>query len=168
MRRARRRLLAAGAGIALIQACRPAAVLARFPALRLPSLDGGGTLADIEGALVVNYWATWCAPCRSEMPSLERLSKRLPPGVRLLGVTVDEDLNLAREWLRKLGITFAIFADPGTRRSRDALGIHTIPETLLVSPERRILERTKGAREWDSDEQLAGILRRLNRAAERR
>lgn len=160
MRPARRRVLIAGLAAALLPGCGQKPAAQRFPALALPSLDDtGATLATLSGsALLVNYWATWCAPCRHEMPSLERLSRKLPPEVRLVAVTVDEDLNLAREWLRKLGITFPVFADPGTQVSRDALRIAVLPETLLVSADSRILERTRGAREWDSEEALAGIV----------
>jgi thiol-disulfide isomerase/thioredoxin len=166
--RCRRRLLAAGLGIALLPACRDVPVDERLPPLPLRALEGEGSLAALPGPMLVNYWATWCAPCRDEMPSLERLGRRLAGAVRLVGVTVDEDLNLAREWLRKLGITFPVFADPGTRLSRPSLRIQSIPETLLVSDDRRILMRTRGAREWDSEEALREIQRALGRAAEPR
>jgi thiol-disulfide isomerase/thioredoxin len=165
MRLPRRRVLIGGLGFALLQGCSHPAAAERFPALDLRALDESGSLASVTGALLVNYWATWCAPCRDEMPSLERLSRRLPGTVRLVGVTVDEDLNLAREWLRKLGVTFPVFADPGTRLSREPLRIHTIPETLLVGADRRILQRTRGARQWDTDEALAAIQRALSQSA---
>jgi hypothetical protein len=71
---------------------------------------------------------------------------------------VDEDLNLAREWLRKERITFANLADPGMRASRAVLSLGALPETLLVAADRRILTRIKGAREWDRGESLAAIL----------
>lgn len=168
MRPARRRVLVAGLAAALLHGCGQKPPAQRFPALALKSLDGtDATLAGMGGgALLVNYWATWCAPCRHEMPSLERLSRRLPPEVRLVAVSIDDDLNLAREWLRKLGITFPVFADPGMQVSRDALRIDVLPETFLVAAQGGILQRTRGAREWDSEEALAAIVSALARAGE--
>lgn len=166
MRIRRRQVLAAGIGVVLVGACAPEVREARFPALALPALEGkGNTFAALEGALLVNYWATWCGPCREEMPSLERLSRRLPAGVRVVAVTVDEDLNLAREWLRKLGISFPVFADPGMRASRGELDLKALPETFLVASDRRILQRTSGARDWDAEESRAAIAQALGGSA---
>ena len=153
----RRRLLLAALGTLLLNGCSQTQV-ERFPRLELKSLDAA---TDLEGTVLVNFWATWCAPCRREMASLERLSRRLEGRVRVVGVCVDEDLNLAREWLRKERITFANLADPGMRASRAALPLTGLPETLLVAADRRILARTKGAREWDSEASVAAILAAL-------
>lgn len=173
MKSYRRRLVCAGIAAALLAACGEKPRAQPFPALAVPPLDGsGGTLETLHrraqgaprsGFLLINYWATWCAPCREEMPSLERLSRKLPPEVGVVAVTVDEDLNLAREWLRKLGITFPVFADPAMRLSRGALGMDVLPETFLVAPDRLILERTRGAREWDADASYGGILAAVSR-----
>ena len=92
-----------------------------FPALDLPALDGPPlNLGDYRGrVLVLNVWATWCAPCREEMPSLQRLSERFPSGrFAVVGLTVDEDTNLAREFLLKYGIRFPSASDP----ARTSLG----------------------------------------------
>ena len=159
--RGRRRFLATA--LALLAGCgraKPAA--ARFPRLALPPLEGAAGEDPFRGPVLVNYWATWCGPCRREMASLERLRARLAGRVRVLGVTVDEDLNLAREWLRREGVRFAVLADPGARLSRVPLALEALPETFLLDAGRRILERTKGARDWDSDDSVVRILRRLD------
>lgn len=103
-------------------------------------------------ALVINFWATWCAPCRNEMPSLERLSHRLPGYVRVIGVTVDQDLNLAREFVRARRLTFPVYAEGAGRPLQSALSVKTLPETVLVSAEGAIVARVAGARDWDSAE----------------
>ena len=127
--------------------------------LALPSLEGGAAFPHGE-ILLVNYWATWCAPCRGEMAGLERLARRLAPRVRVVGVTVDEDLFLAREWLRRERVTFANFADPGMRATRGRLAIDALPQTFLVAADGRILELARGARDWDREEIADAILRR--------
>lgn len=149
----RRRLIAAAVGALLLNGCFQEVRF--FPSLPLAPL---GEPADLEGTVLINYWATWCAPCRGEMASLERLSRILEGRVRVVGVCVDDDLNLAREWLRKERITFAQLADPGMRASRGPLALNGLPETLLVAADRRILERTKGAREWDSEASISAIV----------
>jgi thiol-disulfide isomerase/thioredoxin len=148
---------------ALVPGCKRAEErAATFPALALEPLDRAREAAALPaGPLVVNFWASWCAPCRREMASLERLSRRLEARVRVIGITADEDLNLAAEWLRKEGIGFANFADPALRRSREALAIDVLPQTLVVARDARIVLRVKGAREWDADDSLSLVLRAL-------
>jgi thiol-disulfide isomerase/thioredoxin len=154
---ARRRFTGAAAAALLLAACgRPAQPQERFPRLELAALHGE---PGWRGALLVNYWATWCAPCRREMAGLERLSRRAAARFTVVGVCVDEDLNLAREWLRREGVSFANFADPGLRISRQALRIDALPETFLVAADGRLIERARGAREWDSAETAAALER---------
>jgi thiol-disulfide isomerase/thioredoxin len=106
----------------------------------------------LRGApFIINFWATWCDPCRREMPALERLSLRLAVyGVRVIGVTVDHDLNLAREFVRAHKLTFPIYADGKALQS--ALRVGALPETVLVSAEGRIAARITGARDWEGAE----------------
>jgi thiol-disulfide isomerase/thioredoxin len=161
----RRRFLVAACAAALLPACAPDTP-ARFPALALPALEGEGSLAALSGRpLLVNYWATWCAPCRAEMASLERLSRAVAGRLEVVGVTFDEDLNLAREWLRRERVSFRSFADPGGRISRGALGVTELPQTFLVAADRRVLERTRGAREWDEPRVAQGLLGALAAAS---
>lgn len=112
------------------------------------------SLAAYRGQpLIVNFWATWCEPCRREMPSLERLGAALRPhGVPVIGVTVDADANLAREFVLQYRLSFANFRDPDLRLARDALGISAFPATLLVGADGRIRARVNGAREWTGAE----------------
>jgi len=104
-------------------------------------------------ALIINFWATWCEPCRREMPSLERLSHRLAArGVRVIGVSVDADRNLAREFVRAHQLTFSIYADGDKKTFQSALQVKALPQTVLVTADGTIAARIMGVRDWDGAE----------------
>lgn len=127
-----------------------------LPEVTLTSLAAGTPTSTeaLRGVpLVINFWATWCAPCRSEMPGLERLSRRIAPHrVRVIGITVDHDLNLAREFARALGLTFPIFVDGDGKTLQTLLRVKALPETVLVSADGAIVARIAGVRDWDGAE----------------
>lgn len=127
-----------------------------LPPSVLTGLAGEATVSTdaLRGtSLVINFWATWCSPCRREMPSLERLSRRLAAhGVRVVGVTVDNDLNLAREFVHARGLTFPMYADGEGKPLQSALQVRALPETVLVSPDGTVIARIAGARDWDGVE----------------
>ena len=139
---------------------------APFPALSVPALDGPPLdLGAYRGrVLVLNVWATWCAPCREEMPSLQRLSERFDPAqLTVVGLTVDEDTNLAREFLLKYGIRFPIASDPAGAVAEGLLGVSAYPDTFVVAPDGTLAERITGGRAWDGEEMvsfLSGLLGR--------
>ncbi len=119
----------------------------RFP---LEALAGASPLNDfsreLQGkALLVNFWATWCEPCRREMPVLQQLSDRLDADrFAVIGVSVDEDTNLALEFLLERGIRFGNLQDSGQPPARQALGILSYPQTFLVAPGGHITARIDG------------------------
>jgi thiol-disulfide isomerase/thioredoxin len=138
---------------------------APFPELVLPALDDGPPLrldAYRGRVVVLNVWATWCLPCREEMPSLQRLSDRLAPeGLQVIGVTVDQDRNLAREFLLKYGIRFPNASDPAGAVAEGLLGVKGYPDTFVIAADGRLAERVSGGREWDGEEMvslLSGLL----------
>lgn len=136
----------------------------RLPSVTLTGLEGELPIqiGAMRGALVINFWATWCAPCRSEMPALERLSRRAGEhGVHVIGITVDRDLNLARELVRSTGLTFPMYAEVGQPSVQSALGVSTLPYTLLIDRDGMIAARIIGARDWDSAETDALLQRVL-------
>ena len=123
------------------------------PDIILTGLDGSKTtLAAYRGKLVVlNAWATWCPPCRREMPSLERLSKALNTEYfAVLGVSVDEHELGVREYLNDKAVTFAAFIDKDLNVVRDTLGIKIYPTTLLIAPNGALIGAMVGPRDWDS------------------
>jgi len=129
------------------------AIGARLPRVALAGLTGEApTSTDaLRGTpLVINFWATWCLPCRDEMPALERLSHRLAThGVRVIGIAVDNDRYLAAEFVRAHKLTFPIYADGDGKQLQSLLHVKSLPETVLVSADGAIAARIVGARDWN-------------------
>ncbi len=116
----------------------------------LPNLAGGETsLSDFHGNWVLlTFFATWCGPCRSEMPSMERLHReRQGAGLVVLGVSVDAKREPVGPFINGLGLTFPVLWDRGGK-----VGVSyrasSIPLSYLVSPEGRIVGVSQGARDW--------------------
>jgi len=98
---------------------------------------------------IVNFWATWCAPCREEMPSLQALSAMLDAGhYEVIGVSVDRDLNLVREYMLKYGISFRQLSDPGMALAASRLGVEAYPETFLLDEQGVVVNRVVGSQRW--------------------
>ncbi|MDH3635711.1 MAG: TlpA family protein disulfide reductase [Gammaproteobacteria bacterium] len=108
-------------------------------------VDNGNV--DTEGKiLLINFWATWCAPCREEMPALQELSDTLDPErFAVIGISVDEDRNLIREFMLQYEIRFPVYQDDKFRLAGELLGIKTFPETFIVSPQGLITRRISEA-----------------------
>lgn len=107
---------------------------------------------DFAGKTVIlNFWASWCAPCRKEMPSLDKLNNQLDRDkYRVIGVSVDEDKNIAREFLLQYEINFTNYHDEDSIVSKKTLGIKAFPETYIISPEGTIARIISGEQVWDS------------------
>lgn len=131
-----------------------------FPPLVLEDFSGTGKpLSDYRGRLVIlNVWATWCPPCRKELPSLQRLQDRLDPQrFAVIGLSVDSDVDFAREYLLERGIGFENFIDRDAREARRLLGIRAYPDTFIISPEGVLLRGVVGDRVWDDHAIVAVI-----------
>lgn len=130
-----------------------------FPKFAL-QYAGGEVLSthSFKGKLVVlNVWATWCPPCRREMPDLEKLSRTLDPArFAVIGMATDEDALLAEEFLRANGIGFANFFDRGGSIAKQ-LGMQVYPETFIISQNGVLLERIAGLREWADPAMVAWL-----------
>lgn len=145
--------------VALLNACGKSTVVEPLPELTLTGLDGEQTpIHAFSGKLLVlNVWATWCPPCRREMPSLERLSKKADNNhIIVAGIAADESVNAVKEFMAKYNITFRIYTDtPGN--VANVLGVRVFPETLLISPDGKIIQRVSGEKEWDSPAMLKAL-----------
>lgn len=126
-----------------------------LPDIQLVDFDGDhASLADHNGKLIVlNLWATWCEPCRREMPALQALSDSLDDNrFVVLGISVDDDVHNAREFLIDKDVRFTSYFDEGGAVANAELGIPLYPYTLLISPEGQLIQRVPGAREWHHDD----------------
>ena len=117
------------------------------------------TLNPIPGKLLmINVWATWCAPCRHEMPSLQRLFHRLGSDrLELVGMTVDMDEHVVREYLIENKILFPSFLDRKSTVVNGVFGIRVFPSTFFLGPDGSLLKVVEGWRDWESPEMLAEI-----------
>jgi cytochrome c biogenesis protein CcmG/thiol:disulfide interchange protein DsbE len=117
------------------------------PELSLPRLDGPGdtSLADLRGQVVVlNFWASWCEPCREEAPLLERWHQRIrSQGGTVLGVDALDATDDAREFVRRFGITYPNVRDVSGERLRP-FGIAAYPETFVIDRRGRIAALVRG------------------------
>jgi cytochrome c biogenesis protein CcmG, thiol:disulfide interchange protein DsbE len=134
------------------------------PAFRAKDLATGRvvTLADYRGkVLLVNVWATWCAPCRVEMPSMERLYRRLGgPDFRVLAVSIDEDGDsVVTAFAREMGVTFDILHDR-TGAIKPAYQATGVPESWVINRDGVIIKKVVGPSEWDAPVN-EGLIRRL-------
>jgi peroxiredoxin len=124
---------------------------AKAPDFSLPTLDGQGRiqLSDLRGHVVlVNFWATWCKPCEDEMPSMERLYRRLhKQGFEILAVSVDEDPALVESFRERLSISFPIVLD-GRQVVSGLYQTTGFPESLLIDESGKVVERYVGPRDW--------------------
>lgn len=104
------------------------------PDFTLKSASGQNLrLRELRGEVVlINFWASWCGPCRQEMPLLNRIHEQYrKAGFTLLGVNIDDDPAAARDMARKLGVSFPVLLDTDKRVSR-LYDVDTMPATLLL------------------------------------
>ena len=130
--------------------------------LREVALDGLNgqekKFSEFKGKpLIINVWASWCSPCRAEMDSLEQLARRYNGNeFNIIGVSTDDYRKKAEAFIKKTGISFENFIDHKLLLE-NMLGANTIPLTVLVDADGRVLHKVRGSREWDSPEIISAI-----------
>jgi len=135
-----------------------------FKAFTLDSIPQEKRLADYRGkVLMINVWATWCLPCRVEMPSIEALNKTYASkGLKIVAVSIDDPGTDAtiRAFVKQYGLTFEVLHDPQGRIS-DAYDITGYPETFIVGRDGVIRKKLMSATDWNSPEARALVDRLL-------
>ncbi|HEV8310179.1 MAG TPA: TlpA disulfide reductase family protein [Methylomirabilota bacterium] len=152
-------LVAAGAvaGLARVDvAAEPGPELGRpAPEFTLPDLAGKPVrLADFRGkkAVLVNFWATWCVPCREELPSLERLAQERRGTLEVLGVSLDTvSKTKVQAFVRELGLTFPILLDPGYTVAK-TYRVRALPASFVIDRDGALRHREIGYRDWTDAE----------------
>ena len=123
------------------------------PPLVLKDINGGAhDLARYRGkVLLVNFWATWCEPCRHEMPSMQRLKEKLAGRpFEVLAVNVDEPEARVRRFLDETRFALPVLLDTNKTATR-AWSVRVMPTTFIVGPDGRIRYRLVGDLDWSSD-----------------
>ena len=143
-----------------------------FEAVTLDEPPREKSLDDYKGSVVlVNIWATWCGPCRTEMPSIELLHRAYAPkGLKVVAVSVDEPgmAPQIRSFAREYGLTFEILHDPEGQLGNVArkFRVSGYPETIVIGRDGIIRRKLLGAHDWNSDDNRALIERLLSEKAE--
>ena len=124
------------------------------PAPNLDTVDMKGdvwSLSKQKGQVVfVNFWATWCAPCREEMPSMQRLYAKMPKDkFKMVALYNRDKPELVKNFVTKLGITIPILDDQQNILG-ERYGLTGLPETFIVDKKGVIREKFIGPKEWDS------------------
>ena len=145
----------------------PVQVGSRIPDYKLVDLATGDSVSLREHykgrVTLVNIWATWCGPCREEMPSMqEAFAKLKPRGFAIAAVSVDEgSVNDVKRFARQYGLTFDILHDRATR-IQQVYQTTGVPESFLVDRKGVIVKRLIGAHNWASPANIAQIERLLD------
>ena len=128
----------------------------RLPGVEVETLRSGQAfrLDELEGPAVVNLWATWCAPCKRELPEFEAVHRSLAGEVAFVGVNIGDDGDEAADYLDDLGITYDQYLDVDSELTA-ALKTATLPVTLIIDDAERIALRHIGP--LDQDELIEAI-----------
>ena len=132
-----------------------------FHAVNLSTGAGQGLAAYRGKVVLLNIWATWCEPCRVEMPSMQRLQQQLGGGdFVILAVSIDQGSSeVVRQFQRQYGLTFTILQDR-TRAIERIYQTTGVPESFVINRDGLIVKKVIGAHEWDSETER-GLIRRL-------
>jgi cytochrome c biogenesis protein CcmG/thiol:disulfide interchange protein DsbE len=121
------------------------------------------SLAALHGKVIfLNIWATWCAPCREEMPSMEKLYERMRNNDGFVMLAVSQDTGgrqLVADYVKKHGYRFDVLLDPKNAVA-DAYKITGVPETFIIDRHGRIVAHHAGAFDWSQPE-IAGAIKEL-------
>ena len=141
------------------------AVLFEAPDFTLSTLSGASlSLAALRGKVVLlNFWATWCVPCRKEMPAIEALYQRYKDrGLEVLAVSLDKgSTSVVEAFVKEVGVTYRVALDPSWATAR-TYGVRGLPTTFLIDRTGNVVLRELGERDWMEEakqQAVEGLLR---------
>ena len=137
------------------------------PEFEMPTLNGGKIkLSDYRGkVLFINFWATWCATCKVEMPSMEKLYQRFREyDFEMLTISVDKDLSLITPFVKKYNLTFPVLLDPDSKVAKRAYKTTGVPETFVVDKNGIIVHKAIGPRDWATHEMMESFAQLIQRS----
>lgn len=123
----------------------------QFKPFALPDVQGKLHPQQSGAVTLLNFWATWCPPCRSEIPSMTALYDHYAEkGLNIVAVSVDRDLGNLDAFMQEYRMPFLVLHDAESNVSRQ-YGVYRYPESFLIDREGRVVEHLVGARDWMSD-----------------
>ncbi|HXI39255.1 MAG TPA: TlpA disulfide reductase family protein [Bryobacteraceae bacterium] len=126
--------------------------------------DNGQTITPTNFGgklLVLNFWATWCATCIDELPSLDQFQKQLADsGVVVLGVSMDKDEKTYRRFLSRVNVSFMTARDPANKVNAE-YGTYKIPETYIIGKDGRVLMKIISSTNWLDERMLSYVKSQL-------
>lgn len=114
--------------------------------------------------ILLNIWATWCPPCQEEMPSIELLQQQLKDKLNIIALSVDDDIQMVKEFIKTHNPSFTIFWDQEKNISKK-LGLSKYPETFLISPDGVLRIQFSGPRDWASKMAVDYLLKAMNQSS---
>jgi peroxiredoxin len=130
------------------------------PGFTLRNLQGNleGLVDHKDKVIILNFWATWCAPCLEEMPSFEKLYRRYrSQGLTVLAISLDKgDISKVKDFVDANNLTFPVLIDSDGAAEK-LYPSFTIPFTYLIDKEGRVAARVDGAKNWASSETFAAL-----------
>ena len=138
---------------------RPVPRAVEVPNIRFTDESGERrSLSDFrESVVLLNFWASWCPPCRAEMPSMGKLSQALDgTDFVMLPVNVGENNRTVKRFIEKFSIGFPVYFDETAAGAAD-IGVNTLPTSLMINRDGKVLSVVNGSLDWDDAAIIAAI-----------
>lgn len=129
---------------------------AEFPDIQFADIDGGSQkISDYQGSVILlNFWASWCPPCRAEMPAMEKLASELDGNdFVMIPINVQEPVDLVQSFVKEFDIGFPVYMDINADAAKE-VGVSGLPTSILIDREGNAIAVVTGAIEWDSLEMI--------------